>query len=199
MGITVSIFEIKMSGPARMYSVTQRGNSVFTLYTTVLAHAALIISIIGYYYNDSRPRHFDVTSDVELLGIVALNPDPYIPSIDSARLRFKLSYNLTNVWHWNTKYILPSVACVYKRKGDSTFSHDVVLWDDRAELPHHTVRSYGSVPAEYALADVANTLRGARGYLEVRWTVLPWNGVSRTYRGARTPEFDFPAEYTGRG
>eukprot|EP00760_Papus_ankaliazontas_P000942 PhM_4_TR10323/c0_g1_i1/m.20015/K12948/SPCS3, SPC3; signal peptidase complex subunit 3 len=166
-----------------MHNALSRANTAGTMTLTTLGVVALGLALSTYVIFAVQPPtpYVDVSATVEKVSQLKLSP--YHPPFDHALLQLTLNADLRSYWHWNVKQIFVYLVASYTTPRHAF--NEVVVWDYIAKTPEESVFNV-TRPGKYPIEDRGTGLRGQDVTLTLRWSVMPYSGVSIT--GTNTHE-----------
>lgn len=163
-----------------MWSASQRVQTVFGFFTTVLFTLAAFIAATSYL---PFPPFTNSPSQNELsLHIPKLNvkysraPRSYSSKQQEyAHLKFDLDVDFTPLFHWNTKQVFAFLVAKYP--GQKYHTNEVTLWDSIIQSPDKAHVKVSAKRNKYAFGDITKAFAGRNATFEIHWNVMPQVGV----------------------
>ncbi|TPX38064.1 hypothetical protein SmJEL517_g00087 [Synchytrium microbalum] len=198
-----------------MYSLSQRANSIFATFVSVmmcvLSAVALTGPVLLYLYGKPTVslqvgevsvklgrvgQIYDRTSPVSELGFIDFNLDAGKSSSHLIILLFTAktilhALDLSSLFNWNTKQLFVYVLAEFE-----TPSHDtnaVVIWDDIIQTPDRAVIKLKRQRGEYVVTDMLNKLSHKKARLSLHYNVIPHVGMLQWFTSDSVVHFEFPS------
>lgn len=170
-----------------MDSYSNRGNTIFCTFVTVLGTFAALNHVTSYFPGAQADPKATLTSGV--LSDLTVNG---FLGADQATLSFNLEHDLSTEFNWNMNQLFVYLVASYNSTASKR--NEVTLWDRVVTSKEQAVLSAKDLQVKYPLRDKGRELRGASIRLHLRYRTMPITGIMYTKEVA-TADFEMPAEY----
>ncbi|KAJ3010551.1 hypothetical protein HKX48_007336 [Thoreauomyces humboldtii] len=162
-----------------MYSLIQRGNTLFAFLVSVLFCVLGAIAL-------SSPillARVDADASVQSIGVEKIVVrtgrrnyyDRSQPLSEMAYLHFNVTADLTPYWNWNTKQLFVYVVADYVTPKHT--KNQIVIWDDIITTREDAEIDLRNQLSEYMASDMSNKLAGIEATLSLHWNIMPHVGM----------------------
>jgi len=160
-----------------MHRPLSRANTVGTVTLSTLgALSALFACSLFWLYHMNPPRpHVAVAVDVLKFNQMWHHATGQNQPFDSVFLQVNISANLREYWNWNVKQLFVFLTAKYMTKNFK--ENEVVVWDFIAVSEEKSAFNI-TRPAKYTLEHKGEGLRGQSLHFTLRWSVMPYSGLS---------------------
>ena len=163
-----------------MWSASQRAQTVFGFFTTVLFTLASVIALTSYLpfapFTNQPPKDEFSLSVPKLTVKYSRAPRSYSSKQQEyAHLKFDVDVDFTPLFHWNTKQVFAFLVAKYP--GDKFHTNEVTLWDSiiqKKEAGHVKVVGKRN---KYAFGDITKAFNGRNATFELHWNTMPQVGA----------------------
>eukprot|EP00906_Rhabdomonas_costata_P000308 RCo000410 len=160
-------------GERRMYSATQRANSVATIAVSNLAILTGLLALSSLYYENFGHQDPQASARVSTILRYGQIIDFRRQSLEELRITLNLDADFRTLFHWNVKQLFVFVSANFKSPQGS---FGVVLWDAIITSPEKAVLHLEGIPTKYPLIAKVGALRGANVTLTFHWSCMPHAG-----------------------
>jgi signal peptidase complex subunit 3 len=163
-----------------MWSSSQRAQSVFGTFTTVLFALCFAIACTSYLpftHFSHTPSTKEIALSVPAITVkYSRAPRSYSSKQQEyAHVKFDLEADFTRLFHWNTKQVFAYVVARYG--GDKYGSNEVTLWDRIIQRKEDARVSNTARKNKYAFGDITRKFDGRNATFALHWNVMPHVGV----------------------
>lgn len=156
-----------------MWSSSQRLQSVFGLFTSVLFGLCIAIALTDFLPFSpfiSRP-----IASVDVSKVVvkySRAPRSYSKKQQEyAHVQFDVTADLSSLFHWNTKQVFAYVVAEYP--GSKYQTNQITLWDKIIERKEDAVISLTKKRNKYAFGDITKAFSDRNATYSLHWNVMP--------------------------
>ncbi|CCG82599.1 Probable microsomal signal peptidase subunit 3 [Taphrina deformans PYCC 5710] len=160
-----------------MWSSSQRAQTVFGLFTSVLFALAAAIALTDYL--PLSRFQSDPTAAIDVSKVVvkySRAPRSYSnKQQEFAHVQYDLTADLSSLFHWNTKQVFAYLVAEYP---GTKFQHnEVTLWDVIIRKKQDAVLSLNKKRNKYAFGDITKVFDQRNATFSLHWNVMPHVGV----------------------
>jgi len=168
-----------------MDSYTNRGNTIFSAWTTCLGLFACL-NHVTYYSHEPTPTGVITMHDVEDLTV------NHQLDADQVNIMMSLDADLTSEFHWNMKLLFAYIVAEYETpKKERNF---VTIWDSPVKSVQKAKIAASRILNEYPIRDQYRLLKNRNITLKLRYRTVPITGFLHT-KELEPTVFQTPGKY----
>ncbi|ODQ54147.1 signal peptidase 22 kDa subunit [Saitoella complicata NRRL Y-17804] len=170
-----------------MYSTSQRISAVFGLFTTVVFTLCAFIAATSWLFTPEPITEVSIRNVNVVKGRTAYQRSD--KSQEYALLKFDLDYDLTSLFHWNTKQLFIYLVASYDTPQTT---NEVVVWDRIIQQKTQAKRRVRGEKNKYNVNDINGSFKDVNATYSLHWNVMPQVGLLEWASGAPSGVIEFP-------